>query len=64
MIYRDMIFVDLKKVEMVVDQQRLTNVMEIRRFLDLARYYRRFVEGLSKIIRSLTKLTQKYTKFE
>ncbi|GJY12617.1 putative reverse transcriptase domain-containing protein [Tanacetum coccineum] len=33
--------------------------MEIRQFLGLAGYYRRFVEGFSKISKSMTKLTQK-----
>ncbi|GKB83934.1 putative reverse transcriptase domain-containing protein [Tanacetum coccineum] len=33
--------------------------MEIRQFLGLAGYYRRFIEGFSKIAKSMTKLTQK-----
>ncbi|GJR15200.1 putative reverse transcriptase domain-containing protein [Tanacetum coccineum] len=32
---------------------------EIRQFLGLAGYYRRFIEGFSKIAKSMTKLTQK-----
>ncbi|GKE55712.1 putative reverse transcriptase domain-containing protein [Tanacetum coccineum] len=38
--------------------------MEIRQFLGLAGYYRRFIEGFSKIAKSMTKLTQKGVKFE
>lgn len=40
------------------------NVHEIHSFLDLAGYYRRFVEGFSSIARPLTKLTQKNARFE
>nr|GEX40676.1 hypothetical protein [Tanacetum cinerariifolium] len=37
---------------------------EIRQFLGLAGYYRRFIEGFSKIVKPMTKLTQKKVKFE
>nr|GEY36282.1 hypothetical protein [Tanacetum cinerariifolium] len=37
---------------------------EIRQFLGLAGYYRRFIEGFSKIAKSMTKLTQKDVKFD
>ncbi|GJT13471.1 putative reverse transcriptase domain-containing protein [Tanacetum coccineum] len=35
-----------------------------RQFLGLAGYYRRFIEGFSKITKSMTKLTQKGIKFD
>nr|GEZ80469.1 putative reverse transcriptase domain-containing protein [Tanacetum cinerariifolium] len=38
--------------------------MEIRQFLGLAGYYRRFNDGFSKIAKSMTKLTQKGVKFD
>ncbi|GJY16793.1 putative reverse transcriptase domain-containing protein [Tanacetum coccineum] len=38
--------------------------MEIRQFLGLAGYYRIFIEGFSKIAKSMTKLTQKGVKFD
>ncbi|GKE44758.1 putative reverse transcriptase domain-containing protein, partial [Tanacetum coccineum] len=38
--------------------------MEIRQFLGLAGYYRRFIEGFSKIAKSMTKLTQKGVEFD
>nr|GFC96944.1 reverse transcriptase domain-containing protein [Tanacetum cinerariifolium] len=38
--------------------------MEVRQFLGLAGYYRRFIEGFSKIAKPMTKLTQKKVKFE
>ena len=37
---------------------------EIRSFLGLAGYYRRFIEGFSKIALPLTRLTHKWVKFE
>ncbi|GKA72434.1 putative reverse transcriptase domain-containing protein [Tanacetum coccineum] len=37
---------------------------EIRQFLGLAGYYRKFIEGFSKIAKSMTKLTQKGVKFD
>ena len=36
--------VDPKKIEVVLDWPRPTTVTEIRSFLDLVRYYRRFVQ--------------------
>ena len=39
-------------------------MIEIRSFLELAGYYRRFVEGFSHLSMPLTHLTQKGAKFE
>jgi hypothetical protein len=52
------------KVQSVLDWQALTNVKEFRGFLGMARYYRRFIEGFSKIAGPMTKLLRKNTTFE
>jgi hypothetical protein len=58
------VFVDPMKVQAVVEWNRPNNVIEIRNFLGLACYYRRFVEGFSCLAIPLTCLTQKGVKFE
>ena len=57
------ISVDPPKIEAIVDWKPPTNVTEVRSFLGLAGYYRKFVEGFSKIAAPLTKLTRKEEKF-
>ena len=59
----DGISVDPQNVEAVVNWKRPTNVTEIRSFLGLAGYYRRFIEGFSKLAALLTRLTQKQANF-
>ena len=55
---------DHKKIEAVVNWNPPKNVSEVRSFLGLARYYRKFVEGFSKIAAPLTKLTGKDVKYD
>nr|GFA71467.1 putative reverse transcriptase domain-containing protein [Tanacetum cinerariifolium] len=58
------IHVDPMKIEAIKDWESPKTPTEIRQFLGLAGYYRRFIEGFSKIARPMTKLTQKSVKFD
>nr|GFB08747.1 putative reverse transcriptase domain-containing protein [Tanacetum cinerariifolium] len=58
------IHVDPAKIKSVKDWASPKSPMEIRQFLRLAGYYRRFIEGFSKVARPMTKLTQRKVKFE
>ncbi|GJT54881.1 putative reverse transcriptase domain-containing protein [Tanacetum coccineum] len=58
------IHVDPAKIESIKDWASPKSPMEIRQFLGLAGYYRRFIKGFSKIAKPMTKLTQKKVKFE
>ncbi|GJV85744.1 putative reverse transcriptase domain-containing protein [Tanacetum coccineum] len=58
------IHVDPAKIESIKYWASAKTPMEIRQFLGLASYYRRFIEGFSKISKSMTKLTQKEIKFD
>ncbi|KAL0559513.1 hypothetical protein IC582_004126 [Cucumis melo] len=55
--------VDPAKIEVVTNWPRPSTVSEIRNFLGLAGYYRRFVEDFSRIASLLTQLTKKETPF-
>ena len=61
---KDGISVDSSKIDAVLNWNRPTNATEVRSFLGLAGYYRRFVEGFSKLAGPLTNLTKKETKYE
>nr|GEU45555.1 putative reverse transcriptase domain-containing protein [Tanacetum cinerariifolium] len=55
--------VDPAKIEAVKNWASPTTPTEIRQFLGLAGYYRRFIKDISKIAKSLTILTQNNKKF-
>ncbi|GKB63007.1 putative reverse transcriptase domain-containing protein, partial [Tanacetum coccineum] len=58
------IHMDRAKIESIKDWASPKSPTEIRQFLGLIGYYRRFIEGFSKIAKPMTKLTQKKVKFE
>ena len=56
--------VDPEKVEAMMGWERPKSVFEIRSFLGLVGYYRRFIEDFSRIAAPMTRLTRKEVKFE
>nr|GEX20034.1 hypothetical protein [Tanacetum cinerariifolium] len=58
------VHVDPAKIEAIKNWHAPTSPTEVRQFMGLASYYRRFIEGFSLIAKPLTKLTQKNKKFE
>ncbi|KAJ8768723.1 hypothetical protein K2173_023627 [Erythroxylum novogranatense] len=56
--------VDPSKIEAIVNWKPPRNMTEVRSFLGLAGYYRRFVKGFSMIASPLTKLLRKGVKYE
>ncbi|GKD98279.1 reverse transcriptase domain-containing protein, partial [Tanacetum coccineum] len=60
----DGIHVDPSKIEAVKNWKVPKTPSEIRSFLGLAGYYRRFIANFSKVAKPLTSLTQKNQKYE
>ncbi|GKA14493.1 putative nucleotidyltransferase, ribonuclease H [Tanacetum coccineum] len=58
------IHVDPSKIEAVKNRKATRTPTEVRSFLGLVGYYRRFIENFSKIAKSLTILTQKCKTFD
>jgi hypothetical protein len=58
------ISVDPAKVKEIMEWRVPTTVTEIRSFLGLAGYYRRFIEGFSKIAKPMTSLLEKGREFK
>ena len=56
--------VDPEKVEAVVSWERPKLVFEIRSFLGLAWYYRRFLEDFSRLAKPMTRLTLKEVRID
>ena len=56
--------VDSAKIEAVVHWERPKTPTEVRSFMGLAGYYRRFVKDFAKLAMPLTRLTRKNEKFE
>ncbi|GKB76340.1 reverse transcriptase domain-containing protein [Tanacetum coccineum] len=61
---RSGVHVDPAKIKAIKSWAAPTTPTEVRQFLGLAGYYRRFIEGFSLISKPLTKLTQKNKKYE
>ncbi|GJT95740.1 putative reverse transcriptase domain-containing protein [Tanacetum coccineum] len=61
---RSGVHVDPAKIKAIKNWAAPTTPTEMRQFLRLAGYYRRFIKGFSLISKPLTKLTQKDKKYE
>ncbi|XP_014660198.1 uncharacterized protein LOC106804165 [Setaria italica] len=55
--------VDPAKIEVVTEWEQPCNMIEIRSFLGLAGYYRRFIENFSKKAKPMTELLKNNVKF-
>ena len=58
------ISVDLEKIESIMNWPALRNMTDVRYFMGLEGYYRRFIEGFSKVAHPITSLQKKGIKFE
>ena len=58
------ISVDPKKIEAIMNWPTPRNVTDVRYFMGLGGYYRRFIEGFSKVAHLITSFQKKGIKFE
>ena len=56
--------VDPRKLEVIIEWKPPRNVIEVRSFLGLVGYYKRFVKGFSMTAAPMTRLLQKNVRFE
>ena len=53
-----------ENIEAIMNWPTPRNVTDVRSFMGLAGYYRRFIEGFSRVAHAITSLQKKGTKFE
>ena len=58
------ISMDTEKIEAIMNWPNPRNVTDVRSFMGLVGYYRRFIEGFSKVAHAITSLQKKGMKFE
>jgi hypothetical protein len=63
-ISKDGIVVDSEKIEAITEWSAPKNMTEVRSFMGLAGYYRRFIAGFSRIAHPITSLQKKEKKFQ
>jgi hypothetical protein len=63
-ISKDGITVDPEKIEAIREWVVTKNVIEVISLIGLSKYYRRFIEGFSKIVHPITSLQKKGVKFQ
>jgi len=62
-INKERIAVDPEKIKTIMEWLVPKDVADIRSFMDLARYYRRFVEGFSRVAYPISSLQKKGRAF-
>ncbi|KAI1000630.1 hypothetical protein K3495_g7563 [Podosphaera aphanis] len=55
---------DPQKIECIINWENCKDAKDVQAFLGFANFYRRFIKGFSKIVRSLVNLTEKDAKFD
>jgi hypothetical protein len=63
-ISKEGIVVELEKTKSIEEWTTPRNVVDVRSFMGLVGYYKRFIEGLSKILHPITSLQNKGVQFE
>jgi hypothetical protein len=63
-ILKDGIVVDPEKIEAIREWSAPKNVIEVRSFMGLVCYYKRFIAGFSRIAHPITSLQRKENKFQ
>ena len=63
MVSADGVATDAEKIKVVEEWQTPHNLRDLRSFLGLCSYYRRFIQGFSTLAKPLTKLTEKNQDF-
>jgi len=53
-----------EKVDNILSQPKPKNMRDIRKFLGLANYYRRFIKNFAQVARPINTLTQKDVKWQ
>ena len=61
---REGISVDPKKIRAIEYWPVPKDVMDVRSFMGITGYYRRFIEGFSRIVNPITSLQKKDNKFD
>ena len=54
---------DPRNIEAIMDWPTPKNVIDVRYFMGITGYYRRFIEGFSKIVHLITSSQRKNVKF-
>ena len=55
---------DVNNISKINEALELINITELRRFLEMAQYYRQFIKDFSKIARLLFNLVKKDIEYE